>query len=32
MEVYLIGDMNINFLNYNSDKKIADYLDTRLTL
>ena len=32
IEVYLIGDMNINFLNYNSDKKIADYLNARLTL
>ena len=32
MEVYLIGYMNINFLNYNSDNKIADYLDTLFDL
>ena len=32
MEVYLIGDMNINFLSYNSENKIADYLDTLFDL
>jgi len=31
-EVFVLGDININFLNYNRDNKISDYLDMLLDL
>lgn len=31
-EVFVLGDININLLNYNSDNQTSDYLDTLLDL
>ena len=31
-EVFVLGDININFLNYNRDNKTSDYLDMLLDL